>query len=152
MAECTGLLNKLGSTFTAVRKKPKGMTMRYVLILALASVILSGCGGDKKVAKEALERQLGESRNVKVHEVFDGGISKYSPGYTYLCGLVTYDQDNGTPIKGKTPFMIEKDSSGGTSAWIAPYSASGSDIFKAQAINTQCGHYYRQSGQWKKTW
>ena len=121
--------------------------MRKALILVLASVILSGCGGDKQDAEEVLSRQLGESRNVKVHEVFDGR-SPWGPAYTYLCGLVTYDQDNGAPIRGQTPFVIEEHNGGGTSSWIAPYSERGSGFDQQYIITNACGIYDRQSGRW----
>ena len=101
---------------------------KKLLLIALSVCFLSGCGGEKKEAKELLEMKLGENSNVKIHKVFDA--TKYDVFTLYwnekqnrddklLCGLVTYNQSNSTPIKGKTPFLIKVGSTNPSSKYLA---------------------------------
>lgn len=124
---------------------------KKLLLIALSVSFLSGCGGEKKEAKELLEMELGENRDVKVHKVFDATKydfltlkrnKKYNTDTKLLCGLVTYNQSNGAPIKGKTPFLIKVFSDMDPRFKILSYDTNGGTIY-------ECGKYERSSDTFK---
>ena len=83
---------------------------------------------------------LGENRNVTVYDVFEGEPDQF--GIRHLCGTVTYDQDNGVPIRSRTPFIVSADSDF-PYVWITP-----PDGYQQGWIVLSCGWYDRQSGRW----